>query len=75
MSDSDEIRHGSDRKRSDLQVGSLALGREDNKRQKGKTKKRHEEAEKKKRRRGQGKDEKEKTLIVWPGRRAGSVLK
>jgi hypothetical protein len=26
MSDSDEIRHGSDRKRSDLQVGSLALG-------------------------------------------------
>ncbi len=26
MSDSDEIRHGSDRKRSDLQVGSLDLG-------------------------------------------------
>jgi hypothetical protein len=28
MSDSDEIRHGSDRKRSDLPVGSLALGEE-----------------------------------------------
>jgi len=26
MSDSDEIRHGSDLKRSDLQVGSLDLG-------------------------------------------------
>jgi hypothetical protein len=28
MSDSDEIPHGSDRKRSDLQVGSLDLGAE-----------------------------------------------
>ncbi len=41
-----------------------------------KERRRHEEEEeKKKRRRGQGKDEKQKTLIVWPGRRAGSVIK